>query len=69
MLEASARPLLEPWSQVSFKPQSLRGTALHVPSGQAASLGDEVTADWIIPFYFVLFIIYRVAYYSFALSL
>lgn len=23
MLEASARPLLEPWSQVGFKPQSL----------------------------------------------
>lgn len=69
MLEASARSLLEPWSQVGFKPQSLRGPALHIPSGQAASLGDEVTAGWIIPCYFVLFIIYQVAYYGFALSL
>lgn len=69
MLEASARPLLEPWSQVGFKPQSLRRPALHIPSRQASSLGDEVTADWIIPCYFVLFIIYQVAYYGFALSL
>ena len=63
-----------PQSHVTvLNPKALRedstACSMHLVKGQAAWLDDEVIANWIIPSFFVLFIIYQVAYCECALSL